>query len=89
MGNKPDRIHIYPVYGRNRSTHKTNKSCACWCEPEYMQVCPESDERGNCVDGCYRCGGRGLVRPYDDTLPMLIEHREGQLTKKEEIHEPT
>ena len=73
-----EHIHIYPVYGNNRSTHQTGKSRACWCEPEYMQLCEEADAQGNCVPTCWRCHGRGMVR-YCDPVNMLIVHRDGQL----------
>lgn len=76
----PQRIHVYPVDRKNRSTHITKKHGQCWCEPEHMNVCSESDAQGECVPGCWRCGGRGLVPVYDPDLPILLVHREGQLT---------
>jgi len=73
----PERIHIYPVIGRNRSDHQTGKSRACWCEPEYMQLCPEANPRGDCASTCYRCGGRGLIRYVNEDEKMVIVHRGG------------
>ena len=79
-----ERIHIYPVDSKNRSTHRTTKSCACWCEPEYMQLCAEADDHGNCVPTCWRCDGRGMVR-YKDEPKMLIVHRDGQLRRSSRL----
>lgn len=73
----PERLHIYPVTGRNQSDHQTGKSRACWCEPEYMQLCEEADEHGDCLPSCWKCGGRGLARYTDETQKMLIVHRAG------------
>lgn len=74
-----DRIHIYPVHGRNKSDHWTGKKGFCWCDPDERNVCPESDEKGNCKAGCFRCGGSGLVEIYDPELNVLIIHKPGQL----------
>lgn len=27
------------------------------------------------IEGCWRCGGRGVVDQYDDHLPLIIIHR--------------
>lgn len=74
-----DRIHIYPVDKRGRSTHTTDKSEFCFCCPETKQLCPESQEndRGDpvCPPGCYRCGGSALVDPFDEEQVILIIHR--------------
>ena len=74
-----DRHHIYPTYGRNKSTHWTGKKGFCWCDPEEAQVCPQSDEDGRCLPECAVCEGTGLVVPYDESLPLLIVHKPGQL----------
>ena len=69
-----------------RSTHITKKNKAtglplpCWCDYEQMNVCSESDPKGNCPKTCWRCQGRGLVPVYDLDLTVLLIHSEGQLT---------
>lgn len=74
-----DYIHIYPVR-KNKSDHITKKHQDCWCHPELKQVCPESDDVGKCKAECFRCGGNGLVDPYDEELNYLIIHKEHQLS---------
>lgn len=75
------RYHIYPVNSKNQSDHWTGKKGFCWCDAEEMQVCPESDEAGKCIESCFKCSGSGIVKPYDETLNYLIIHKEGQLDK--------
>ena len=71
-------IHIYPV---NRTTgttsHFTGTKIPCWCNPEIKKNCSESNEQGKCLFGCWRCGGSGLVEPYDDNNCNFIIHNEG------------
>ena len=87
---KQERIHIYPVRRKGgTSDHRTDSSEQCWCVPELRQVCPEEREptycsdpkfadNGKCNKDCWRCKGTGLVEPYDDTLKVLIIHKEEQ-----------
>lgn len=74
----PNAIHVYPTYGRLKSTHLTGKVCDCWCEPEVLQPCPESLDRRDCDPNCYRCAGRGLVLPYDADMALIWVHSDGQ-----------
>ena len=84
----PERIHIYPVDRKMRSTHITRKDKQtgepkpCWCEPELMQPCNEQDAHGKCQPDCWRCGGEGIAPVYtdDDQLQILIVHKDWQLT---------
>jgi len=70
-----DRIHVYPVDRKTkRSDHITKKHGSCWCNPEILQVCSESDESSKCRDGCWRCGGRSLAEPYSHDLNILVIH---------------
>lgn len=73
-----DRIHVYPVRQRNQSDHRTTKDGSCWCVPELMNVCSESDQDGNHSAICWRCQGRGLVPIYDASLTVLLIHKNGQ-----------
>lgn len=73
-----ERIHVYPVTRRNKSDHRTDKTGMCWCAPRVVQVCPESDDKGNCPETCWKCDGTGWVEPYDDALNLCILHNEGQ-----------
>lgn len=54
---------------------------------QVYQPCPECEageeamgasavlrSRTHLID-CWRCGGNGLVDPYDDTLPVIIDRR--------------
>ncbi len=67
------RVHIFPADAQHRSFHQMTPS-GCWCEPTPRQVCPESDEVGQCQPGCYRCGGTGWVWWYDAVLPIVLLH---------------
>src|SRR3990167_7257279 len=84
-----DRIHVYPLdkiievttkkgnkVKRHTSTNCTDKSGMCWCKPRVMQGCSEWEpENGrNCKPDCWRCGGVGLVEPYDFDYSMIIIH---------------
>lgn len=56
------------------SDHEDSETC--WCGPEVLQVCPESQGPGEeCGPGCWACEGRGLVAPYDEEAPVLVSHR--------------
>jgi hypothetical protein len=80
MSEERDRYHVYPTYSRNRSTHWTGKKGFCWCDPEELQVCPESPLGGqDCPETCPVCKGRGLIAEYDPALPLVYVHRQGQL----------
>ena len=48
--------------------------CSCWCDPELLQICPECEDEDNYAD-CWKCGGRGLVKRYDDAEPCVVAHR--------------
>ena len=84
-----ERIHVYPLdkkihvktkkgtlISRWSSTHCTDKSGMCWCKPKIMQACPEWEhEYGrNCKPNCWRCGGEGVVEPYNEEYSYLIIH---------------
>jgi len=74
-----DKIHIYPVDNKNRSSHCTDKSLMCGCKPKQMQVCAESNEDGKCKPSCVICSGSGLVKPYDDELNILVIHNDNYM----------
>lgn len=56
--------------------HEEREDCACWCNPEVSQVCPECEESEVAPPDCWRCAGRGVVEPYDDDLPCIVVHRD-------------
>lgn len=81
-----ERIHIYPVTERNRTTHETTKSGECWCEPTPRQVCAEARwnrrrQEYECAESCFRCGGAVCVLPYAEGEAILLMH---SLTQREE-----
>lgn len=53
--------------------HQTNDRF-CWCNPEIVQSCPQCEIYSKA--DCWRCGGRGVVEPYDDSLDVIVVHRE-------------
>jgi hypothetical protein len=64
-------------------THDTSDETGetCWCHPEVLQPCPECPVDPDNVKAnadCWRCGGRGLVPQYDETLVSLIVHRDAE-----------
>lgn len=76
-----DRIHIYPITGRNTSDHITKMHEECWCNPEVMQVCCEANKYGECIRGCFKCAGTSIIKPYDPDEDYLIIHKEYQLSR--------
>lgn len=46
----------------------------CWCQPEFVRVCPECE--GNETDEpCWRCEGRGaLPVPTIEEADVVIHH---------------
>ena len=76
----PERIHVYPVDRKHRSTHITTHRLPCWCPMEELNICSEADARGECVTTCWRCRGRGLVPIYDQELTVFLVHADGRLT---------
>ena len=60
----------------------------CWCKPEMCQPCPVCEmgvygelaaaalRRGPPISDCWRCGGDGLVEPYDDDKQLIVVHKE-------------
>ena len=80
---KPYRIHVYPLdikkpNGRWTSTHVTDKSEMCGCKPKVMQACPEWEHEDGkyCKPNCWKCGGLGLVEPYNPEFAYLIVHND-------------
>lgn len=56
--------------------HETDR-IDCWCQPRVTQLCPEPgcfEDTGTEDPDCWRCGGEGVVEPYDDDKPRLIVH---------------
>ena len=63
----------------------------CWCEPKGYQICPECDDDPDEVirtgkviakKDCWKCGGEGLVEPYDDDTQLIIVHQMEKQGKK-------
>lgn len=79
-------IHVWP----ERGAHFTDGT-PCPCNPEELQNCPEclslDPDHGKAVpagwrmlwarEGCFRCGGAGLVEKWTDEMTVLLVHREG------------
>lgn len=54
----------------------------CWCQPRVYQVCPACEGKDEkAMVECWNCAHEkgampGLVKPYADSLPLLVVHRE-------------
>ncbi len=83
MSVKPHKIHVFPLdvkkpNGRWTTSHCTDKTGMCGCKPELKQTCPEWEEEygRTCKPNCWRCGGSGLVEPFNPKWSTLIIHNE-------------
>lgn len=52
----------------------------CWCGPDLRQICPECDGEDPERFSCWRCKadtlGPGWVEPYDDQVPLVVQHKD-------------
>lgn len=76
-----ERIHVYPLdikkpNGRWTSSHCTNKTGLCGCKPKIKQGCPECAGLKEPDPLCWRCGGEGVVEPYNDNIGYLVIHNQ-------------
>lgn len=56
-------------------------SVDCWCGTTLMQVCPACEHEVDPPTWCRECGGTGTVPKYDDSLPVIIVHRDRRVTR--------